>query len=62
MKNTVLNELKKLNKITLNLDEDNWGKIKEEEAEEIYNNIDHELHDEIGTKSLNILYYIKALK
>jgi len=36
-----------------------WGEMSVEEADDAFNDVNNELHDEWGVKSMNLLYYIK---
>ena len=55
----IMNELKKINDMVLDIDEFNWGLHTEEEADNRFNSEVED--DEWGTKSSGILYWISCL-
>ena len=62
LKKRLCEELEMINDELLEPDEMAWGKLTREECENGFLDIDHELHEEWGTKSFNILHFISALR
>ena len=57
----VVKELNNLNIHALTTDPMVWGRISREEADDIYNDVTHEHHEEWGTKSFNMLLTLQEL-
>ena len=57
----VVKELNNLNIHALTIDPMVWGRISREEADDIYNDVTHEHHEEWGTKSFNMLLTLQEL-
>ena len=61
-KQRLCDELNMINDELLHPCSSGWGKLTREESENGFLDIDHELHEEWGTKSFNILHFISALR